>query len=249
MIDKRIKSILDKYEDNSVLAIYLTGSRNNNLHIEASDYDYIVVKRPSMDSLLGKLPKPKHTTGEECDYRTYDLIYFLNRAIIESVHNDAEVLWNDPVYYHEDYKEVKEILDDNRETLINKERILSSMLGCLNGIYHKVSNTSGKVDLERIKFNKELANFFRYEVQMKKIVEEDIFYVNFEKDFRKKFLEVKETYPKTADTKEAQEILEKENLKERLEHLIQLNKNYKEKEAQKDSIKKDLINKILEIVV
>ena len=248
MVDKRTQDILSNFTEDSVLAIYLTGSRNNNLHTEASDYDYVVIKRPTVDSLLGRLPKPKHTTGEDCDYRTYDLIYFLNRAIIESIHNDAEVLWNDPVYCHEDYKEIKETLDNNKETLINKERILSSILGCLNGIYHKVSNTSGKVDLERVKFNKELANFFRYEVQMKKIVEENNFYVNFEKDFRKRFLEIKETYPRRADTKEAQEILEKENLKERLEHLVQLNKNYKEKETQKDDIKKDLINKILEIV-
>lgn len=249
MVDKRTQDILSNFTEYSVLAIYLTGSRNNNLHTETSDYDYVVIKRPTVDSLSGKLPKPKHTTGEDCDYRTYDLIYFLNRAVIESIHNDAEVLWNDPVYYHEDYKDIKKILDTNKETLINKERILSSLLGCLNGIYHKVSNTSGKVDLERVKFNKELANFFRYEIQMKKIVEEDNFYVNFEKDFRKRFLEIKKTYPKTADIKEAQEILEKENLKERLEHLVQLNKNYKEKEVQKDDIKKDLINKILEIVV
>lgn len=249
MIGKRIQSILEKYEDNSILAIYLTGSRNNNLHTETSDYDYVVIKRPTIDSLLGKLPKPKHTTGEECDYRTYDLIYFLNRAIVESIHNDAEVLWNNPVYCHKDYESIKEILDNNREILINKERILSSTLGCLNGIYHKVSNTSGKVDLERVKFNKELANFFRYEIQMRKLIKEDIFYVNFEKDLRERFLEIKETYPKRADTKEAKEILEKENLKERLEHLVQSNKNYKEKEAQKDNIKKDLINKILKIVV
>lgn len=248
MTNKRIQSILEKYEDNSVLAIYLTGSRNSNLHTDNSDYDYVVIKRLSIDSLLGKLPKPKHTTGEEYDYRTYDLVYFLNRTIAESIYNDTEVLWNDPIYYHEDYKEIKEILDKNKEILINKQKVLSSLLGSLNEIYHKVSNTSGKVNLERIKFNKELANFFRYETQMRKLIKEDTFYVIFKEDFRKRFLEIKETYPKRADTEEAQEILERENLEERLEHLVELKKNYKEKETQKDKIKKDLIKKVLEII-
>lgn len=249
MTNKRIQSILKNFEDDSVLAIYLTGSRNNNLATESSDYDYIVVKKPTVNNLLGKLSKPKHTTGGECDYRTYDLVYFLNRTIVESIYNDAEVLWSEPAYEHEDYSEIKKILNKNKEDLINKERILSSLLGSLNQIYHKVMNTSGKVDLEKIKLNKELANFFRYETQMKKIYEGDIFYVRFEKEYREKFLEIKSTYPKNGKAQEAQDILKQEGLKQRLDNLVLIKESYQAEGTHKEETKKKIIEEILKIAI
>lgn len=233
---------------NDVLAIYLTGSRNNSLHTESSDYDFVVVKRPTLDSLLGNYSKPKHTTSESYDYRVYDLVWFLNRTIVQSIYNDTEVLWNEPVYMHKDYLGIKSILDQHKNNLIDKSKILSSLLGSLSEIRHKIFNISGKVDLNRVKFNKEVANFFRYELQMQKLIKEDTFYVSFKKEDREEFLKMKQEYPDKYYDPKVVDILEKEKLEDRFNRLVELKENYRSKEVDVKVIRKEIIQEILKLV-
>ena len=191
--------IFSRMPQEDVLAIYLTGSRNNNLHTEQSDYDLVVVKKLTIDSLLAKMIKPKHSTNDVADYRTYDLVYFLNRVVVEGIYNDFEIIYREPLYCDSSFKRISEILQKNKEVLKNKRGLIYSLHGSIYQIYQKISNESRKVDLKKIKFNKEIANYFRYKTQLEKLIKEDIFYVIFEGDLRERFLELKTTLPASVE--------------------------------------------------
>lgn|SRR5574344_285846 len=183
-----------------VLAIYLAGSRNNNLHTEQSDYDLVVIEKPTIDSLLAKKIKPKHSTDDVADYRTYDLVYFLNRVVVEGIYNDFETIYREPLYCDSSFRRISEILHKNKEVLKNKKGLIYSLHGSIYQTYQKISNESGKVNLEKIKFNKEVTNYFRYKTQLEKLIKEDVFYVIFEGDSRERFLELKTTLPASVET-------------------------------------------------
>ena len=241
--------VLERFSKDEVLAINLTGSRNNNLHREDSDYDLVVVKRPTISSLLGDYSKPKHSVNEIADYRVYDLVYYINRVAVKGVYNDFETIYREPIYQHEDFKVISQMLYDNKEKLLNKRGLVYSLKGSLYQIYQKLSNESGKVDLEKIKFNKEVANFFRYRTQLEKLLDEDIFYVVFEKDLRSEFLRLKAELPVSIEEynkSEFEELIKQiKKVSDRAQEYFEKIKDVKSKE--RDEVLQELISEVLKI--
>ena len=182
--------LLDELDLENTLAVYLTGSHLNNLNTAESDYDFIVVEKTERRNLFNGKFRPTVKVGDEFDYKVYSLQYFLGRLVSPSF-NEVEMLNKFPLYHTHEFTEMAEFLYDKRNWLLNKQAFLEALSGELTQIYNKVTNKSGKVNMDKLKLGKDLAKYQKLKTQALYLLENNELYVEFNEKEREKVVNLR----------------------------------------------------------
>lgn len=182
--------LLDELDLENTLAVYLTGSHLNNLNTPESDYDFIVVEKTERRNLFNGKFRPAVKVGDEFDYKVYSLQYFLGRLVSPSF-NEVEMLNKFPLYHTHEFTEMAEFLYDKRNWLLNKQAFLEALSGELTQIYNKVTNKSGKVNMDKLKLGKDLAKYQKLKTQALYLLENNELYVEFNEKEREKVVNLR----------------------------------------------------------
>ncbi|WP_407886002.1 nucleotidyltransferase domain-containing protein [Levilactobacillus sp. N40-8-2] len=126
-----------------VLAIYLSGSRLNDLADENSDTDYYVVTEPEFDSLIFNQRKGKQNHGE-IDFKQVDLFQFVN-SIYKSNPNVLELFYKEPLYTDELFTMMAGFLHKNRDDLLklNPDHWQKACMGQMKHSYLNIKKNQG----------------------------------------------------------------------------------------------------------
>lgn len=157
--EEAVSGALADFDKDEVLAIYLTGSRLNNLHTEDSDVDlYVILKQNKRNLVLGNL-KSKEKVGDK-NYKAMELAKFF-QLLYKTNPNLLEIIFKRPLYASDEYKELGDFIYDNRVEIVsmNTSRYFSSAYHMAKNNYNKVKNGTGKVAQGRA--GKELVNFYK----------------------------------------------------------------------------------------
>lgn len=158
-----------KNEIPNVLAIYLTGSRLNNLNTRDTDFDLIVIIRESAQHLItGGLNRQTKDFKTPFDREINTKIYSgtqLARLLIKPTPNTVEIFYKKPIYVHNDFLKIANELysDDYQRNLLS-----SDQRNFLNAVFSKLINSKKyleKNSLSNFKLVKDIVQtlkFFRY---------------------------------------------------------------------------------------
>lgn len=198
IISSSIKELKEKYK---VLAVYLKGSIMHNLASEDSDVDLMVIVRPKRENIFKGGAKPIHKTRDDVDFVILDSTYFIG-MLIQGTIDYTQVAELTPIYSEPDFFETYKYIYKYKDIFFDKNELVYSLLGQLNNVYRKLSNESGKINVERIKYNKEVAKAYKYTVQFKELILNNKLYVIFDEEHRNMFFDLKKNLPEKFEKNE-----------------------------------------------
>ncbi|WP_334427200.1 MULTISPECIES: DNA polymerase beta superfamily protein [unclassified Levilactobacillus] len=142
-LTKETLTYLKRQSPNRILAVYLSGSRLNNLADEDSDTDYYVVTEPEFDSLIFNRRKGKQNHNE-IDFKQVDLFQFVN-SIYKSNPNVLELFYKQPLYVNPMFIRMSEFLSENKDRLLtlNPDHWRKACLGQMKHSYLNVLKQQG----------------------------------------------------------------------------------------------------------
>lgn len=132
-VNSALNEVFEVYSTEEVAAVYLTGSRLNNLHTELSDVDLYVLLHQDKESLWLSKPVSRSTSGE-FDFKVMEVGHFA-RLLMKMNPNLLEMLQFEPLYCSELFSELANFLFENRDNLLNMNRGRF-----FSGAYHLTNN-------------------------------------------------------------------------------------------------------------
>lgn len=150
--------------NDTIIAVYLTGSHLNNLATKDSDVDYYVITFPRFDDLIFNRRRATQETGD-VDFKMMDLFHFLN-LMFKANPNVIELLYRNPLYCSDIYLPISTWLMTSRDNLplLNPKGWEGACLGQMLQIRKKVAagkkyEGSGSLGKDMIQFNKSYSYF------------------------------------------------------------------------------------------
>lgn len=231
-LENTLNEVFNKFGKDRISAVYLTGSRLNNLFTAESDYDLYVVLKQSKENLVFGVYESGQLTGEH-DFKYMESYKFL-QLIFKSNPNMTEMFTKGPLYVSEEFAELASYLYAHSEDLayINPRRYFSGGYHLLKNNYNKLKNGSGKVAKARA--GKEVANFYKTYYQLvalanKEDFKETVFLTGERREF---LLNLKKVETFTAE--ERAELLE--DMENKLDELLLIKEKFTDVDMNKEVV-------------
>lgn len=145
------------------MAVYLSGSHLHNLENKDSDFDYIVITKPTVEDMVDGWHNGKQSNGE-LDFKVFNLLHFIN-LIKKSNPNIVELLYKFPLYVDEDFEPFAHYLHYNSDK-IAKMNVLKFSKACQGNMISHFK----KLKIEDPRNGKKISNIYKMSMYISSMI-------------------------------------------------------------------------------